>query len=226
MSSQPFLPALPRNLTIIETFDPETNKPKDVTFYLIYPEVLKDAALTIAPDTLDDAWPFIKRPGVTCYETMKGTQYVPREILDETLIMEQLSKTPHPNIIRYLGCRVQRNHITAICLKRLDQTLAQYAQTPAFSQLDKTKFFAGIKSAIDHVHSLGLAHNDINPGNIMVKNGMPVLIDFGSCAPFGKNMQSLGTDGWYEELFWTSEKKHDEYSLAKLHVQEWLHSPM
>ena len=55
----------------------------------------------------------------------------------------------------------------------------------------------------------------------MVKNGAPVLIDLGSCQPFGKRLQSLGTEGWYEELFFTSEKKHDIYSMAKL--REWMH---
>jgi serine/threonine protein kinase len=101
--------------------------------------------------------------------------------------------------------------------------LTQYADTPAFEQLDKARFFAALESAIDYLHSLGLAHNDINPGNIMVKDEMPVLIDFGSCQPYGKNLRSLGTKGWYEELFFTSEKKHDVYSLAKL--RDWLDKP-
>jgi hypothetical protein len=54
----------------------------------------------------------------------------------------------------------------------------------------------------------------------MVKDGMPVLIDFGSSQPFVTRLQSLGTEGWYEEVFFTSEKKHDTYSLTIL--REWL----
>lgn len=57
----------------------------------------------------------------------------------------------------------------------------------------------------------------------MVRDGMPVRIDFGSCQPMGQRLQSLGTEGWYEELFFTSEKKHDTYSLNKL--REWIHNP-
>ena len=189
----------------------------------IYPEVPNDITLTIAPDELDDTSAFIKRPGLNCYETMKGTDYIPRVLFDEALITEQISKTRHPNIVKYYGCRVRRGRITAIVLERLDQTLTQYADTPAFEQLDKAKFFAALESAIDYLHSLGLAHNDINPGNIMVKDGLPILIDFGSCQPYGKNLRSLGTKGWYEELFFTSEKKHDVYSLAKL--RDWLDEP-
>lgn len=80
--------------------------------------------------------PFIKRPGLTSYESFKGTDFVPNQILNETLIMEQVSKTHHPNIIEYHGCRVRRGRITAIILERLEQTLMQYAFTPAFQQLD------------------------------------------------------------------------------------------
>lgn len=186
----------------------------------IYPEIPADAHLAIAPEILDDSSAYVKRPGLDCYETMKGSNYIPRAVLSEALIMEQISRSPHLNIIHYYGCRVRRGRITAIILERLEQTLTQYASTPGFQQLDKVKFFEALKSAVDHLHSLGLAHNDINPHNIMVKNGMPVLIDFGSCQPFGKHLQSLGTEGWYEKEFYTSEKQHDTYSLEKL--REWL----
>ncbi len=185
----------------------------------IYPEVPTDTQLKIAPENLNDSSAFVKRPGLNCYETMKGTDYIPKEVLNETLIMEQISKSPHPNVVGYYGCRVKRGRITAIFLERLDQTLTQYTSRPDFEPLYNAKFVEALESAVDYLHSLGLAHNDINPDNIMVRDGMPVLIDFGSTQPFGKRLQSLGTVGWYEELFFTSEKKHDIYSLGKL--REW-----
>ncbi|KAJ6152434.1 hypothetical protein N7497_006753 [Penicillium chrysogenum] len=154
------------------------------------------------------------------YEDMIGTNHLPKTVLDETIVMEQISRSPHQNIIRYYGCRVRRGYITSIVLERLDQTLKDYASTSDFQQLDKTKFFESLKSAVEHLHTLGLAHNDINPDNIMVKDGSPVLIDFDSCQPFGKRLQSLGSLGWYEKPFYTSEKEHDTYSLGK--IQEWL----
>jgi serine/threonine protein kinase len=134
--------------------------------------------------------------------------------------MEQVSKIRHPNIVKYHGCRVRRGRITAIVLEHHDQTLMEYASTPAFQQIEKVKFLEALESAVYSLHALGLAHNDINPYNIMIKEGMPILIDFGSCQPFGKRLQSLGTHGWFEELFFTSEKKHDIYSLEKL--RQWL----
>ncbi|KXH32414.1 hypothetical protein CNYM01_00962 [Colletotrichum nymphaeae SA-01] len=66
----------------------------------IYPEIPTGAKLTIAPDNIDDPV-FIKRPGLNCYESMKGTPYVWKSVLDETLIMEKVSKNPHPYPI---GC--------------------------------------------------------------------------------------------------------------------------
>jgi serine/threonine protein kinase len=189
----------------------------------IYPEVPTNTQLTIAPESLGDSSAFVKRPGLNCYETRKGSNYIPRALLDETLVMEQISTSSHKKIVGYYGCRVKRGRITAILVERLDQTPTQYASTPGFQQLDKVKFVEALESAINYLHSLGLAHNAINPDNIMIKDEMPVLIDFGSTQPFGKRLQSLGTEGWYEELFVTSEKKHDTYALGKL--REWLQKP-
>ncbi|KAH8808651.1 kinase-like domain-containing protein [Xylogone sp. PMI_703] len=186
----------------------------------IFPAVPKDIQLTIASENLDMSSVFIKRPGLVVYEIFKGSDFIPKEVLNETLIMEQISKSPHPNIVNYYGCRVKRGRITAILLEQLDETLAQYVSTADFRHLDKTKFMIALESALDHLHSLGLAHNDISPHNIMVKDRMPIIIDFGSCQPFGNHLQSLGSEGWYEEPFHTSERKHDTYSLGK--VREWL----
>jgi serine/threonine protein kinase len=137
--------------------------------------------------------------------------------------MEKVSKLHHPNIIKYHGCHVRRGRITGIGLERLGETLTDYALERSTSgaswDLDPDKFIAALQSALDALHSIGLAHNDINPNNIMVKNGVPVLIDFGSCQPFGGDLQTLGSPGWYEEIFYTSEQKHDRYSMGKL--REW-----
>lgn len=196
----------------------------------IYPKIPDNIALTMAPpDILNDTTSvFVKKPGLYWYEVMKGIDFILKELLNEALIMEQVSKLHHPSIIPYYGCLTRRGRITGIVLKHFDQTLTKYAlNNPAdFQQLDKTKFVEALESAVASLHSLGLAHNDINPGNIMIKNDgtpTPILIDFGSCQPFGKRLQSLGSPGWCEEDFHTSEKKHDAYSLGIL--REWLQNP-
>lgn len=188
----------------------------------IYPVIPTDTELTISQDNLDGSF-HIKRPGLTCYETMK-CPFVMKSVLDETMIMEKISKTQHPNIVKYHGCQVRRGRITSIVLRQYDFTLSQYIREPGFQQLDKDKFVDALESAVAYIHSLGLAHNDINPDNIMMgEDGLPVLIDFGSCAPSGQTLQSLGIEGWYEKSFFTSEKDHDEFALRKRRT--WMQNP-
>ncbi|KAF6799447.1 hypothetical protein CSOJ01_12509 [Colletotrichum sojae] len=187
----------------------------------IYPVIPTDTELTIAPDDLDGSF-HIKRLGLTCYETMEGP-FVTKSVLNETMIMEKISKTQHPNIVKYHGCQVRRGRITSIVLRKYDFTLSQYIREPGFQQLDKDKFVDALESTVGYIHSLGLAHNDINPDNIMMgEDGLPVLIDFGSCAPYGQTLQSLGTEGWYEKSFFTSEKDYGDFALGKMRT--WIHN--
>ncbi|KAL2796257.1 kinase-like domain-containing protein [Aspergillus keveii] len=202
----------------------------------IFPAIPKDThtALTVVPaEVLASSRELfhVKHVNLMDYYYFRDIPMRRFEFLAETLIMETLAGPnaqvpPHPNIIRYHGCRVHRGYITGIVLERLEYTLYKYVSQPGFRTLDKKAFIAKLRSAVDHVHSLGLAHNDINPSNIMVReiaDGQqpePVLIDFGSRGPFGCEVWSQGTPGWYQDEFSTSEKKLDLYSLAK--VEKWL----
>ncbi|KAJ5783832.1 uncharacterized protein N7518_009509 [Penicillium psychrosexuale] len=103
----------------------------------IYPVIPADTHLTLALEGLPASSVYMKRPGLQWYEEMIGTNYLPKAVLDETIVMEQISQSPHENIIRYHGCRVRRGYITSIMLERLDQTLSQYVSTSDFQQLDK-----------------------------------------------------------------------------------------
>jgi serine/threonine protein kinase len=151
------------------------------------------------------------------------------QLLEEVLMMERLSKMPHPYMVRYLGCRVHRGRITAIALERLQWDLGSYAaeKPDRFAKLDKEAFLAGVESAVKFVHSLGLAHNDINPRNIMIREAddgscSPVLIDFDSCAPLGGRLLTGGTVGFMDPEDpdeTVSSRRHDEFALRRL--REW-----
>ncbi|KAK4043557.1 protein kinase [Parachaetomium inaequale] len=83
--------------------------------------------------------------------------------------------------------------------------------------IDKDRILSGLSAALDHLHALGLAHNDVNPANVMLAHGgEPVLIDFGSCEPFGERLLSAGTPGWCRarEQAFASDKANDEYGLG------------
>jgi len=86
------------------------------------------------------------------------------------------------------------------------------------------EFMAKLEDAVHHLHSLGLAHNDLNPNNVMAdESAMPVLIDFGLCRPFGKRLMRAGALGWCDDTIFSSDKQHDVSGLEKM--RKWLVDP-
>jgi serine/threonine protein kinase len=163
---------------------------------------------------------YIKEPNLVVYKTSKERGVLAKLLLQEVEVMELVKERPHPHIVHYHGCIVNRGRILSIVLDRYHQTLERRREDRGRG-FNADLCFKSIRSAIKHLHSLGLAHNDLNPMNIMVdREDTPFLIDFGSCRPFGASLISTGTLGWMEDEFVTSEKSHDEFSLRKL--QSWL----
>ncbi|KAK3385491.1 kinase-like domain-containing protein [Podospora didyma] len=196
----------------------------------IYPKVPPGVELTISTDTTihrdNDAF-YVKRPQMSSYDdAAEDREFMPKLLLDEALIMERItSGGPHPNIVPYYGCRVHRGRVTGIVLKGYTLNLHEHLLRRG-PLVPTDRFMEALESAVRHLHSLGLAHNDINPRNIMIERkdgGIPILIDFGSCQPFGKPLVTLGTEGWVDEIFFTSEKEHDLVALEK--IREWLVNP-
>lgn len=170
----------------------------------------------------------IKRPSLELYPMLKQLGIDVKQLFDtiiaEAQVLEELSQHPHPNLIRYHGCRIVRGHFTGLVLDRHPHDLQTYVQH-GHGSLDKTHFIAALESAIKHLHDLGWAHNDLSPGNLLVsEEGMPVLIDFGGCQKFGTKLKYIrGTKEWIEgeiEAYTTSEAQHDIFALGK--VQAWL----
>jgi serine/threonine protein kinase len=82
-----------------------------------------------------------------------------------------------------------------------------------------------IASAVAHLHSLGLAHNDPKPSNIMLDSeDEPFLIDFGSCQKFGGSLLTGGTEGWIDQPFTTSDKAHDQLGLFQ--IRQWVETEL
>lgn len=95
-----------------------------------------------------------------------------------------------------------------------------------------------LKSAIAHIHSLGLAHNDLKPSNLGLfldedeKDHHPqlVVIDWGSCKNFGEELISAGTPGWTheegeeEDDVILSKPEHDLFAIGK--VGDWMRMKM
>ena len=163
---------------------------------------------------------YIKRPKLLCLDDDSETKLLPQLLLNEAQVLQLLEQNRHPNIIRFHGCTVTRNRITGLALEK-HSVILQYRHEDVPRALDVDACTRGIRAAITHLHSLGLAHNDLNPSNIALdRHDRPVLLDFGSCAGFGQGLVSGGTAGWIDEDYCTSDRRHDELALGK--IEAWL----
>jgi serine/threonine protein kinase len=161
---------------------------------------------------------FLKGPKL--HADFIGTGLLPKLFLQEAKILEHLLENPHPNIIRYRGCLIERDRIVGIILDRHPMTLKRRLEND-MRGFNAENCMREITSAVNHLHSLGLAHNDLTPMNIMVdEHDTSIIIDFGSCQPFGCKLITAGTPGWIDEDFTHSAKDHDIDALRKL--QTWL----
>lgn len=87
---------------------------------------------------------------------------------------------------------------------------------------DRDAWFNGIEKGIQHLHYLGLVHNDINPANIMLdETGTPIIIDFDSCRLIGQDLEGVGrTYEWFDESVRISSQSNDLYDLDEMRA--WL----
>jgi serine/threonine protein kinase len=190
----------------------------DEEVYPVAPSHLTSVSVPI------DGRAFVKKPKLLSYDCFKGTNLMSELLLQEAEILELLKRNPHPNIVRYHGCLIKRGHVVGLVLDRFPATLDQRLKN-GVQNFNAELCMNGITSAARHLHSLGLAHNDLNPSNIMVdEHDSPVLIDFGSCQPFEMGLITTGTVGWVDDDFTTSAQQHDEIALNKIRL--WLERTM
>jgi hypothetical protein len=117
---------------------------------------------TVAPP-FDMSDHYLKAPQFTFEDSEPGRTFVAKCLLNEASVLEQLRKKPHPNIVSYYGCVLKGPRITHLCLKRCYCSLTEYSEI-MLSKEQKERILKQVRDGIEHLHSLGLAHNDIHPG--------------------------------------------------------------
>jgi len=203
--------------------------------YVLYQDIdIRDLDCPLVPFPPEDLWPpftndfthaphpipdnaFAKRPTFFNYHP-ETSAFKPRELLlHEAHICELLRRHPHKNIASYLGCINDGGFITGLCSVKYEETLSDRLRDSS-RPLNPYSCLMGVKEALDHLHSLGLNHNDINPSNIMLdKQDVPIVIDFDSCQWEGEFLYSTGTPGWTDGTSYTSsERKNDDFVLKQL----------
>ena len=218
----------PRTEISIDQLNAALHRVPDASIYLPWP--ISGANLRKAPEELltgtgkyvklsDPSWMryrYLKKNG------MENQMF--SSLIAEAETLEELSRHPHPNIIRYHGCRVTREYFTGLVLDEHPRDLETHFQDE-LTIPNQEAFMASLESAIQHLHGLGWAHNDITPSNILVSEAEePILIDFEGCQKLGTELKHIrGTKGWIEGDIGdhnTSEAKHDIYALGK--IRDWL----
>ncbi|CAG8288514.1 unnamed protein product [Penicillium salamii] len=188
-------------------------------------EQLIDALNLIPHDAIFPIWPLPETDLRKAPDLLTPNVYIKRPRLEMySQVLEELSQHPHPNLIRYHGCRVVNGHFTGVVLERHPHDLEAYVER-GHKTIDTTSFMAALESAIQHLHGLGWAHNDLKPSNILVSEaGFPILIDLEGCQKLGTVLKYIrGSEDWIEgniESYNTSKTQHDIFALGK--IREWL----
>ncbi|OQD77378.1 hypothetical protein PENANT_c108G10381 [Penicillium antarcticum] len=175
---------------------------------------------------------YVKTPSLLAYANGDLEKQIAREVD----ACEVLRKYPHPNIAIYYGCEETHGRISGLCFKRYTSTLLERVNPRG---LGKKAFLSsgrelvndeiktslrGLMAGIEHLHSLGLVHNDVNPANIMFdQDGTLVLIDFDSCRYIGEPLRNTGTKRthrWHNPSIDISLEKNDLDAFKDL--QTWL----
>ena len=122
------------------------------------------------------------------------------KIHEEIAIHNSLS---HKNIITLKG--TQENEISIdILLEYGDQDLGSKLKYKKLDENDAKEIVKGITNGLEYIHDKNIIHCDIKPKNILLKEGIPKICDFG-LAKRGKdvvNTEICGSNGFIApELF-------------------------
>lgn len=154
---------------------------------------------------------------------------------------EWISKTPHPNLARYLGVETKRiggaEWAVRIAYQRYSMDLHTFVLMKRHLQPHHVPFLMqGIENGMRHLHKLGLVHCDLRPMNVFVTfekerdaDGHVTLTevvigDFDASVEIGEKvaLKRASGDWWPEEAGWgdRAEMWIDEWCLEKM--GKWL----
>lgn len=188
----------------------------------LYPQF--SSHLTRAPD-IDMPHPevYIKTPDLKQYSPDNG-QVLADRLLNEAEIHEILLKHPHPCLDQSLGCVVGNDgRIMGLMFRKYGRNMWDQK---SFRKGQLNRCIEALEDALQHLHDLGLAHNDVSPLWVMSKDdGKPVLTDFSTCQYIGTKLTKGGQIGaWqnciplaeYESSSADCDKAQMEYLIAAL----------
>lgn len=107
----------------------------------------------------------------------------------------------HPYVVCYFNSFIANNNLNIVTDYIEGPDIINYVQPFRLINQRQTLYECGrvllhtMLLALQYIHSKGIIHNDIKPGNIIVnKNRVPILIDFGiACRSFPQCQEMMGT---------------------------------
>lgn len=147
-----------------------------------------------------------------------------KNIKNELYVLSHLP--PHPNILKCIHLSQQGSSvfiISELCEEKLNGS--------KIKDTELNKVVSGIIKGLKHLFKHGVVHRDIKLENIMLKNGIPKIIDFGFAKvisnPSDIMVEQLGTPVYMspqllEKKFYTS--KCDIWSFGVLLYELLYHS--
>ncbi|KAK2471859.1 hypothetical protein H9L39_16542 [Fusarium oxysporum f. sp. albedinis] len=187
---------------------------------------------------LQDHWTIARPSGCHYVKKPKLEDYLDPELEArmtlEIEVWELIRRRPHEGLAVYHGCVVADGRVSGLCFERYEQTLMQRVNPKALSKPDFTRSdrslvqndikqcLQTIREALEHLHSIGFSHNDLNPSNIMMgKDNRAVIIDMDSSCRIGESLEKKKrTYGWLDEHVNYSTFDNDLKALDE--VETWL----
>eukprot|EP00759_Apiculatamorpha_spiralis_P033053 PhF_6_TR3422/c0_g1_i2/m.4960 len=108
-----------------------------------------------------------------------------KSIIGEVQLMQGIPD--HPNIVRYLGCSVNKDQRQLNIFMEYVQggTLGALCRKVSLPERAAAKFTLQILQGLKHLHDLGIIHRDIKGDNILLQSeGFVKLADFGTAKKF------------------------------------------
>lgn len=113
-----------------------------------------------------------------------------------------LAQFHHPNIVPVYQFIQELNGTAYIIMELIDgETLERQVTRRGLPAPDELiAIFRHLLDGIEAIHAIDILHRDIKPANIMMRRGMPILVDFGAARSLAQQrregLSAMGTDGF------------------------------